>query len=257
MPEREHILVIGGGVGGALTHDLALRGFRVTLLERGELLSGATGRHHGLLHSGARYALHDPEAARECREENALLRRLAPQALEPNGGLFVAVDALDLSYRQAFLDGRAQGSGFMISDRLFMTNHHVIGSPADARGLSVEFDYALDGLRLNEGAAVLAQLGSAANEYVDHRAPWRLAKEGRTTELEETLAALHRALLRIAVLASPYLPGKAQELWHALGGSGVVAEWPWDQVVHPTSGGWKVSPRGSLFPKPGQATVTA
>lgn len=107
MPDREHILVIGGGVGGALAHDLALRGFRVTLLERGELLSGATGRHHGLLHSGARYVLHDPEAARECREENAVLRRLAPQAIEPNGGLFVAVDAVDLSYRGAFLDGCA------------------------------------------------------------------------------------------------------------------------------------------------------
>jgi glycerol-3-phosphate dehydrogenase len=110
MPDREHILVIGGGVGGALAHDLALRGFRVTLLERGELLSGATGRHHGLLHSGARYVLHDPEAARECREENAVLRRLAPQAIEPNGGLFVAVDELDLTYREAFLDGcRAAG----------------------------------------------------------------------------------------------------------------------------------------------------
>ena len=105
MPDREHILVIGGGVGGALAHDLALRGFRVTLLERGELLSGTSGRHHGLLHSGARYVLHDPEAARECREENEILRRIAPQAIEPNGGLFVAVDALDLSYRQGFLDG--------------------------------------------------------------------------------------------------------------------------------------------------------
>jgi glycerol-3-phosphate dehydrogenase len=111
MPaEREHILIIGGGVGGALAHDLLLRGFRVTLLERGELLSGASGRHHGLLHSGARYVLHDPEAAAECRAENAVLRRIAPQAIEPNGGLFVAVDDQDLSHRAAFLDGcRAAG----------------------------------------------------------------------------------------------------------------------------------------------------
>jgi glycerol-3-phosphate dehydrogenase len=29
----------------------------VTLLKRGELTSGTTGRHHGLLHSGARYAV--------------------------------------------------------------------------------------------------------------------------------------------------------------------------------------------------------
>jgi glycerol-3-phosphate dehydrogenase len=103
----EHILIIGGGVGGALAHDLALRGFRVTLVEKGELLSGTTGRHHGLLHSGARYVLHDPAAARECWEENQILRRIAPQAIEPNGGLFVALDEEDLGFREPFLAGCA------------------------------------------------------------------------------------------------------------------------------------------------------
>jgi glycine/D-amino acid oxidase-like deaminating enzyme len=51
----EHIVIIGGGgTGAALAHDLVLRGFQVSLFERGELLSGTTGRHHGLLHSGGR-----------------------------------------------------------------------------------------------------------------------------------------------------------------------------------------------------------
>lgn len=46
--------------------------------------------------------------------------------------------------RVAFRDGRAQGSGVMISDRLFLTNNHVISS-ADAAGqFCVEFDYELD-----------------------------------------------------------------------------------------------------------------
>jgi glycerol-3-phosphate dehydrogenase len=111
MPELEHIVIIGGGgVGGALAHDLALRGFRVTLVEKGELLSGTSGRHHGLLHSGARYVLHDPDAARECRQESQILRRIAPQAVEPNGGLFVALDDRDLSFREAFLD-RCRSAG--------------------------------------------------------------------------------------------------------------------------------------------------
>jgi glycerol-3-phosphate dehydrogenase len=101
----DHILIIGGGVGGALAYDLALRGFRVTLLEKGGLLSGTTGRHHGLLHSGARYVLHDPEAARECIAENTILKQIASQAIEPNGGLFVALDEADLSHLQAFLEG--------------------------------------------------------------------------------------------------------------------------------------------------------
>jgi len=101
----EHILIIGGGVGGALAHDLTLRGYRVTLVERGELLSGTTGRHHGLLHSGGRYVFHDAETARECYEENRILRHIASEAIEPNGGLFIALTEEDLSRRDRFLEG--------------------------------------------------------------------------------------------------------------------------------------------------------
>jgi len=101
----EHIIIIGGGgAGAALAHDLTLRGFTVTLFERGELLSGTTGRHHGLLHSGARYAAYDPVAAGECIRENKILRHIAPQAIEQNDGLFVAVDDADLDYRKIFLE---------------------------------------------------------------------------------------------------------------------------------------------------------
>ncbi len=101
---REHILIIGGGVGGALAHDLVLRGFTVTLVEKGELLSGTTGRHHGLLHSGGRYVFNDAETARECFEENQILRRIAPEAIEPNDGLFVALDEEDLTHEKLFVD---------------------------------------------------------------------------------------------------------------------------------------------------------
>jgi glycerol-3-phosphate dehydrogenase len=101
----EHIVIIGGGgTGAALAHDLVLRGFEVSLFERGELLSGTTGRHHGLLHSGARYAVHDPAAARECIQENMILRQIAPQAIEQNDGLFLALNEADLAYKASFLE---------------------------------------------------------------------------------------------------------------------------------------------------------
>ena len=73
------------------------------LLERGELISGTTGRHHGQLHCGARYAVHDPDIAVPCREESAILRRIAPASIEFNYGLFVAVSDEDASYRDTFL----------------------------------------------------------------------------------------------------------------------------------------------------------
>lgn len=102
------LIVGGGGTGGALAHDLVLRGVRVTLVERGEFTSGTTGRHHGLLHSGARYAVNDTESALECIEENLLLRRIAPGSFEENDGLFVGVTDEDMAFLPAFLEGCAQ-----------------------------------------------------------------------------------------------------------------------------------------------------
>ena len=97
-PAPHVVIVGGGGTGGALALDLVLRGLRVTLVERGEITSGTTGRHHGLLHSGARYAVNDAESAVECIEENQLLRRVAPGSFEENDGLFVGIDDEDMAY---------------------------------------------------------------------------------------------------------------------------------------------------------------
>ncbi|HZE05195.1 MAG TPA: FAD-dependent oxidoreductase [Solirubrobacteraceae bacterium] len=99
-----HVLIVGGGATGAgVAHDLALRGVRVTLVERGELTSGTSGRHHGLLHSGGRYAVGDREAGLECIEENRILKRIAPGSFEENGGLFVAVCDEDMEYLEPFM----------------------------------------------------------------------------------------------------------------------------------------------------------
>ncbi len=85
------VVVIGGGATGAgVLRDLAMRGLRALLVERGDFASGTSGRYHGLLHSGARYVESDPISARHCIEENAVLRRIAPATIEPTGGLFVA-----------------------------------------------------------------------------------------------------------------------------------------------------------------------
>jgi glycerol-3-phosphate dehydrogenase len=99
------LIIGGGGTGGALAHDLALRGVRVTLVERGEFTSGTTGRHHGLLHSGARYAVNDQESAVECIEENRLLRKIAPGSFEENDGLFVAITDDDMDYLPQVMAG--------------------------------------------------------------------------------------------------------------------------------------------------------
>jgi glycerol-3-phosphate dehydrogenase len=113
---QAHVLIVGGGgTGGALAHDLALRGLRVTLVERGEFTSGTTGRHHGLLHSGARYAVNDRESAIECIEENLILRRICPGSFEENDGLFVAITEEDMAYYADFVAG-CRESGIPIQE---------------------------------------------------------------------------------------------------------------------------------------------
>ena len=88
--EAEVVVVGGGATGAGVLRDLAMRGIRAMLVERGDFASGTSGRYHGLLHSGARYAASDPISARHCIEENAVLRRIAPAAIEATGGYFVA-----------------------------------------------------------------------------------------------------------------------------------------------------------------------
>lgn len=96
---QTQVLIIGGGVTGtALARDLALRGVDCILIERHDINAGASGRNHGLLHSGARYVAGDREAAMECRAEGDILKRMAAQAIQDTGGYFVAVQGDDARY---------------------------------------------------------------------------------------------------------------------------------------------------------------
>ena len=104
MKIKTEVLIIGGGATGAgIARDLALRGIPSVLVEKGDLASGASGRNHGLLHSGGRYAVSDPEAARECIAENMILRKIAPHCIEETEGLFVSLPEDDLQFRDRFL----------------------------------------------------------------------------------------------------------------------------------------------------------
>jgi len=105
------VLVIGGGSTGAgVVRDAAMRGLKTVLVERRDLADGTTGRYHGLLHSGGRYAVKDQEAARECVVENAILRRIASDCIEDTGGLFVCTPWDDAAFGDDFVEGcRATG----------------------------------------------------------------------------------------------------------------------------------------------------
>lgn len=99
------VIIIGGGITGAGTaRDCAMRGLKVLLVEKKDFTNGATGRNHGLLHSGARYAVTDGESAAECIKENMILRRIARHCVEETDGLFITLPEDDLGYQKTFVD---------------------------------------------------------------------------------------------------------------------------------------------------------
>ena len=76
---------------------------------------------------------------------------------------------------------------------------------------------AMDGFRLEEGAARWMELAARANRYIEETTPWNLAKQGHDAELDSVLANLARTVARLAVLALPFVPATAGSVWALLG----------------------------------------
>ena len=143
MEKTYDVIIIGGGATGAgIARDCSLRGVRSLLLERSDISTGATGRNHGLLHSGARYAVTDHESAVECIRENMILRKIAAHCVEETDGLFISLPEDGLEYQSVFVEAcRKAGIRADIID------------PAEARRLEPSVNSALVGaVRVPDGA---------------------------------------------------------------------------------------------------------
>lgn len=98
MKETTVVIIGGGATGIGILRDLSMRGVPAVLLEQGGLANGTSSRFHGLLHSGARYAVSDEAAARECIEENLILRTIGKHCVEETEGFFVRTSKDDAAF---------------------------------------------------------------------------------------------------------------------------------------------------------------
>ncbi|MEM7171269.1 MAG: anaerobic glycerol-3-phosphate dehydrogenase subunit A [Pseudomonadota bacterium] len=106
QPGQLKVVVIGGGATGcAVARDLCLRGFSVTLIEYGDLGSGSSSRFHGMLQSGARYAVSDTAYAAECMRERQIVASLCPSAVEQTDGLFISLPEDPPQFADLFYSG--------------------------------------------------------------------------------------------------------------------------------------------------------
>lgn len=104
MNEYDVIIIGGGATGAGTLRDCSLRGLKAALIERSDIATGATGRNHGLLHSGARYAVTDQESAQECISENQILRHIARHCVDETDGFFISLPDDDLAFQNKFVE---------------------------------------------------------------------------------------------------------------------------------------------------------
>ena len=97
------IIVIGGGATGCgVARDLVLRGYKAILIEFADLGSGTSSKFHGMLQSGARYAVSDTNYAAECYRERKIIANIIPKAVDLIGGLFISLPDDPDDYPQKF-----------------------------------------------------------------------------------------------------------------------------------------------------------
>jgi len=86
MAATQHdVLIIGGGINGAgIARDLALRGLKTALVEKGDFAAGTSSTSTKLIHGGLRYLENfDLRLVFEACRERYVLQRIAPHLVKP------------------------------------------------------------------------------------------------------------------------------------------------------------------------------
>jgi methionyl-tRNA synthetase len=104
-------------------------------------------------------------------------------------------------------------------------------------------------MRLDQGLAGLAAAVRAANQYLEKRQPWTLAKTGEREQLRTVLYTAAETLRIVSGMLYPVMPGKMTELRAALGAPAGAPDFgelrKWGRLLP----GARIGKLGSLFPR--------
>ena len=118
------------------------------------------------------------------------------------------------------------------------------------------YESQMNDYRLHDGAAQMMQIAANANRYIEETAPWKLAKREAQAELDVVLVNLARTLVRLAILAHPFMPVKTDTIWNAVC-PGVALEPVSLRKAVAEIEGRSVGPPPILFPKPADNALSA
>jgi methionyl-tRNA synthetase len=167
-----------------------------------------------------------------------------------------------------YISELANTLGNLVSRSLSMIHRYRAGTvPRAAASIGSAFDVEvrdavavyqnrMNEYQLHDGAAQMMQIAANANRYIEETAPWKLAKQGAPAELDVVLANLARTVARLAILAYPFMPFKAETIWSAICPGVGFAPSSLDPAVQQIEGR-AVGPAPILFPKPATDALSA
>jgi methionyl-tRNA synthetase len=91
---------------------------------------------------------------------------------------------------------------------------------------------AFDKFQFGRALDAIWDLVGAANRYLEHKAPWRLYKEGPPQpQLGQVLFSVVETLRIITIMVAPFMPEAAKEIWRQLGEEGPLDDQRWSDAV--------------------------
>ena len=120
----------------------------------------------------------------------------------------------------------------------------------DCEGLPDKMQALMQRLAFSETLGEIWTLISHANKFIEEKAPWKLAKEGKTEELQEVIVSLLEVLRVLSQAVWPFMPGTGEAVWGQLGiqepmSNVSLKNKPWGYFEK----GGKISKGAPLFPR--------